>query len=110
MNRDNEFMKSFPAISEEMRSGKTQTHKIDGVRTMSEEEETEQYRFTPDVVDYLRRCDTVNQAEEIVKYLLKRGEISQSEARAIRSQLKSEGLRSFGEKKKAGHYMQHGLE
>ncbi|TXT56616.1 MAG: hypothetical protein BAJATHORv1_20206 [Candidatus Thorarchaeota archaeon] len=110
MKRDDEFKEAFPAISEEMRSGKTQTHKIDGVRTMSEEEETQQTRFTPDVVDYLRRCDTISQAEEIVKYLLKQGEISNSEAKAIRSQLKTQGLRSFGEKKKAGHYMHHGLE
>ena len=27
--------------------------------------------FTPDVVDYIRRCDTVSQALEIVDFLMK---------------------------------------
>jgi hypothetical protein len=64
----------------------------------------------PDIVDYIRRCDTVSQALEIVDYMLKRGEISRSEAKDIKTRLKSEGLRSFGEKKEKDHYLRHGLE
>jgi hypothetical protein len=65
--------------------------------------------FTPDVVDYIRRCDTVSQALEIVDFLMKQNEINSSQAREIKSQLKADGLRSFGSKKEKDHYLHHGI-
>ncbi|MHA2005650.1 MAG: DUF2095 family protein [Candidatus Thorarchaeota archaeon] len=70
---DEEFKDDFPALAKEMSEKRTLTHRIDGVRTMSDdepEEKREHKTFLPDVVDYIRRCDTVNQAIEIVDYLL----------------------------------------
>ncbi|MFW9801849.1 MAG: DUF2095 family protein [Candidatus Thorarchaeota archaeon] len=110
---DEEFKDDFPALAKEMNEERTLTHRIDGVRTMSDDEpdEPKEHKtFLPDVVDYIRRCDTVNQAIEIVDYLLSRAEISPSDARQIKSQLKADGLRSFGAKKEKDHYLHHGIE
>ncbi len=113
MERDR-FEEAFPALSDEMRTGKTKTYRVSGVRLeMKDEESTdteqEYTTFLPDVVDYIRRCDTVSQALEIVEYLAKRGEISLSQATAIRRQLKTQGLRSFGSKKEKDYYLHHGI-
>ena len=112
MADDDDFRRDFPALSKELEEGNTKSFKIDGVRTMSEEPDSnvERMTFTPDVVDYIRRCDTVAQAEEIVDFLAKQGELTPSQVKAIKSQLKSEGIRSFGAKKEKDHYLHHGLE
>jgi hypothetical protein len=108
---DKDFKDAFPAISEEMEAGLTKQQKIDGVRTLSDESDPAQMEpFTPTVVDYIRRCDTVSQAIEIVEYLLKQNEITENQAREIKRQLKAHGVRSFGTKKESGYYLQHGLE
>jgi hypothetical protein len=119
MSHDKDFEESFPALSREMREGRTKEMMIDQVRQSvgedieggeAEQPEPLERTFVPDIVDYIRRCDTVSQALEIVDYMLKRGEISNSEARDIKTRLKGEGLRSFGEKKEKDHYLRHGLE
>ena len=66
--------------------------------------------FYPQAVDFIRRCDTETQAEEIVTYMQKRGELTKEQASEILAQLKKEGLRSFGCKKEDGYYFkQSGL-
>ncbi|TFH09075.1 MAG: DUF2095 domain-containing protein [Candidatus Thorarchaeota archaeon] len=113
MSEDDEFRRNFPALSKELEEENTQAFPIDGVRTVSEESESkdeEKINYTPDVVDYIRRCDTLTQANEIVDFLAKQGEITDGQARAIKSQLKSDGIRSFGAKKEKDHYLHHGLE
>jgi hypothetical protein len=60
--------------------------------------------YNPTVVDFIRRCDTFEQAEEIVAYLQKRGEITEDYACEVRMQLKRDGLRSFGPKKEHDYY------
>jgi hypothetical protein len=62
----------------------------------------------PDVIDFLRRCDTKDQAEEIVAYMERRGEIEKQYADKLRKQLKKEGVRSFGSKKEHDYYLKHG--
>ncbi len=64
--------------------------------------------FNPQAVDFLRRCDTAAQAEEIIAYLEKRGEITKQYAAELRRQLKREGVRSFGPKKEENHYFKEG--
>jgi hypothetical protein len=112
MSEDEEFRRNFPALSKELEEGSTQEFTIDGVRTVSEESESKEEKidYTPDVVDYIRRCDTLTQAYEIVDFLAKQGEITEGQARAIKSQLKSDGIRSFGAKKEKDHYLHHGFE
>lgn len=69
--------------------------------------EPDPYRFAgynPTVIDFIRRCDTEEQAMEILDFLEKKGDLDNKEATEIRNQLLSEGLRSFGSKKEAGFY------
>jgi hypothetical protein len=58
----------------------------------------------PDVIDFIRRCDSNKQAEEIINYLRKRGEVNREYARKLRRQLKEKGVRSFGPKKEEDYY------
>ena len=113
MSEDEEFRKSFPALSRELETEKTMEYKIDGVRTMSEEPEEKSAdagTFLPNAIDYIRRCDTVPQAIEIVDYMVNRGELTTTDANTIKKQLKADGLRSFGVKKEKDHYSHHGVE
>ena len=64
--------------------------------------------FNPSAVDFIRRCDTEAQAEEIIAYLQKKGEITQEYAEELRCQLKREGVRSFGPKKEEYYYFKEG--
>jgi len=64
--------------------------------------------FNPQAVDFLRRCDTEAQAEEIIIYLHKKGEINAEYAEQLRCQLKKEGVRAFGPKKEENHYFREG--
>ncbi|MFQ6085300.1 MAG: DUF2095 family protein [Candidatus Bathyarchaeia archaeon] len=60
--------------------------------------------YDPDVVDFIRRCDSLEQALEIVDFLVKKGELTPAHAEKVRDQLKVRGLRSFGKKKERGYY------
>ena len=64
--------------------------------------------FSPSAVDFIRRCDTEAQVEEIVAYLQKKGEITQENAEQLRCKLKRDGLRSFGPKKGENYYFREG--
>ena len=64
--------------------------------------------FNPSAEDFIRRCDTDAQAEEIIAYLLKKGEITKKCARELRGKLKREGVRSFGPKKEENYYFREG--
>ncbi len=113
MSDDDEFRKLYPALSRELEDSDAIEYEIEGVRTMSGEkgeEAADEETFLPNAIDYIRRCDTVPQAVEIVDYLANRGELTAGQARDIKKQLRSEGLRSFGTKKEKDHYLKHGLE
>jgi hypothetical protein len=60
--------------------------------------------FVPSVVDFIRRCDTNEQAQEIISYLQKKGELTQDQVDELECKLKREGVRSFGPKKEENHY------
>lgn len=64
--------------------------------------------FNPSAEDFIRRCDTEAQAEEIIAYLLKKGEITEKYACELRGKLKREGVRGFGPKKEENHYFREG--
>jgi hypothetical protein len=61
--------------------------------------------YTPDVIDFIRRCDKAEDAEDIIFYLEKRREISSGYANKLRKQLKTKGVRSFGPKKEDDYYL-----
>jgi hypothetical protein len=105
------FKKTFPNLAEEMKSHENKVN-INSVRTDDNTgERAASKRFTgyvPDVIDFIRRCDTEKQAEEIIAYLEKRGEVDKQHALSLRKQLRQKGVRSFGPKKEANYYLEHG--
>jgi hypothetical protein len=105
------FKKMFPKLSEELEDGESKVS-IDSVRTNSESAEksmSNKFRnYNPTVVDFIRRCDTEAQAETIIAYLEKRGEVTKEYAKELRKQLKREGVRSFGPKKEENYYFKQG--
>jgi hypothetical protein len=103
--------KMFPNLAKELES---EENKIDirSVRTdtvTGENAVSERFsHYTPDVIDFVRRCDDEKQAEEIIAYLERRGEIERQYAKRLRKQLKEKGVRSFGPKKETDYYLKHG--
>jgi len=123
-----DIKKMFPHLFEELESGEVKVS-INGVRKNAaeaegevdecgcdetheplEQETTETIQpdklrhFNPQAVDFLRRCDTEAQAEEIIAYLEKKGEITKEYAAELRDQMKKDGVRCFGPKKEENHY------
>jgi len=98
-----ELEKMFPSLNKEMQD-KTGSMSIDSVQT--EPSKSNPLRgYNPDVVDFLRRCENDGEGEEIIDFLEKRGEISPNYAVTLRRQLQEKGIRSFGPKKEADHYL-----
>lgn len=106
------FKRMFPNLAKEIGSGESKVS-VDSVRTDNQAAEKHAVprrfaEYTPDVIDFLRRCDTAEQAEEIIAFVEKCGEIDKQYAQKLREQLKEKGVRSFGTKKKHDYYLTHG--
>ncbi|MGC8999233.1 MAG: DUF2095 family protein [Candidatus Bathyarchaeia archaeon] len=102
------FKRLFPNLAREMESGENKVI-VNSVRTDVKSGEravsSNFVHYDPDVIDFLRRCDTAEQAEEIIAYMERRGEISKEYAAKLRKQLKEKGVRSFGPKKEENYYL-----
>jgi len=109
-NKDT-FKKLFPNLAKELEASENEVA-INSVRTDTHAgEKAASKRFTyytPDVIDFIRRCDTERQAEEIIDYMEKKGEIKLQYAKKLRKQLKEKGVRSFGLRKEENYYFKHG--
>lgn len=111
----NTLKKYFPNLAREIEEKQTVSIPISGFRSDSEageriaskspsERTPKFWGYTPDVIDFIRRCDNEVQALEIIEFLEKRGEISHTYASKLKRQLKEKGVRSFGSKKEPGWY------
>lgn len=110
-NLTERILEHLPNLANEMKTSEAEVQ-IDGVRW----EETDRTRqpvrkgedrfsgYSPDVIDFLRRCASDDEALEIISFLEERGEINSNHAEELRKQLQNQGLRSFGTKKSWGHY------
>lgn len=113
MERDKEAIKRmFPNLAKEIGSGESKVS-VNSVRTDNGTDEKSAIRkkysgYVPDVVDFLRRCDTVQQAEEIIAYMERTGEVDGRYAGQLRKQLREKGVRSFGTKREDDYYLKHG--
>jgi hypothetical protein len=105
------FKKMFANLSEEL-EGEDGKVPLDAFRTAPEAAEQtmpDKFRcYDPTVVDFIRRCDTEEQAEEIIAYMEKKGEVTKEHAVKLRKQLKKKGVRSFGSKKEENYYFKQG--
>lgn len=106
------FKKTFPNLAKEIGSGENRVQ-VNSVRLDNEAGEKHVTNgkfanYVPDVIDFIRRCDTAEQAEEIIAYMEKKGEIDKQYARRLEKQLKEKGVRGFGAKKEQDYYLKHG--
>jgi hypothetical protein len=103
--------KMFPSLAKELDYDSSRVT-INSIRTEPPAGENASSKcfvhYMPDVIDFIRRCDTIEQAEEIIAYLEKRGEIQKKYATKLRKQLEDEGVRSFGSRKENDYYLRHG--
>jgi hypothetical protein len=103
------FKRMFPYLIEEM-DGRQSRVNINKVKVNSEAEKKATAsksfdNYMPDIIDFLCRCDTPKQAEEIIDYMEKRSEIDYKYAQKLRAQLNKKGIRSFGAKREEGYYL-----
>jgi len=106
------FRRVFPNLSKETGSDENKMS-VNSIRTDKEagERHATKERFVdydPDVIDFIRRCDTIEQAEEIIFFMEERGEIDKQYAWRLQKQLREKGVRSFGAKKEHDYYLRHG--
>lgn len=106
------FKKLFPNLTEELQTNDNEVQ-LNSVRINQEDGEraanSQNFdHYMPDVIDFIRRCDTDKQAQEIIDYMEKRGEIDKKYAQKLRKQLRAKGVRSFGTKKEQDYYLKHG--
>ena len=82
-----EFEKKFPTLFKEIESKKVNINinETNGSNCQSKE----LFRgYMPTAIDYLRRCDTDEQAEKTIEYLLKNREITESYGKKLKKVLK----------------------
>ena len=110
----NEFNENFPHLKTEI-TGKKKSVKIDSIKTnidtinLNSNKDHQRELVNPEVIDFIRRCTTIEEALSILDYLVKRKEISESDYTSYKNQImKREGLREFIDKhggfKKPGYY------
>jgi len=103
-----EFKEAFPALARELEEDGV---RIDAYRSSGEGSEDEDVRdfsgYNPTVIDFLRRCETDEEALEIINWMEERGEISHEMAKRLRVTLVHDGVRAFGPKKDWGWYERH---
>lgn len=101
----------FPNLYKELEGGENRVT-INSVQTDTENAERtfcdKLHNFNPTVVDFIRRCDTEEEAEMIIAFMEKRCEIAPKRASQLRAQLKMKGVRSFGSKKEDNYYFKQG--
>ncbi len=109
--RKERLKKMLPRLFEEMETNEQEVAVNSVTSDLQTEKKTSSKKFggyNPDVVDFIHRCDDVQQAQEIIQYLEKRGEISSEYASRLGKQLKEKGVRSFGPKKEDDYYSRNG--
>jgi hypothetical protein len=112
MSFDKETVKKmFPNLARELNCDDKKVA-INSIRTDAPTGENASSRcfihYMPDVIDFIRRCDTTEQAEDIIAYMERREEIEKQYAAKLRKQLRGKGVRSFGSKKEHDYYLKHG--
>ncbi len=103
-----EFEERFPHLSRELtkKGIPIEAYRLDE-REAIDEEVQDFSGYNPTVIDFLRRCETDDEALEIINWLENRGEITHDMAKDLRIALVKEGVRAFGSKKEWGWYERH---
>ena len=97
-NRE-DFQTSFPHLTEELNDKETHPGiEISGVKY------DKMTPGNPNLLDFILRCSTNEEALEVISFLERRNEITSVEADRTRKQIESEGLTSFGPKRAPNYY------
>jgi hypothetical protein len=103
-DNEEEFANHFPALYKELKQSE-EALKEEEMRTAAGTKSIRKFRgYDPGVIDFICRCKTEEEAIEIIDYMLKKGDISESYADELKKQLKEEGLEFFGEHRAPGYY------
>lgn len=103
---DEEFEDVFPTLFREIKDGEKGILKEEQ-RTSSGSKKARKFRgHTPGAIDFICRCKSEQEAEEIIDYLLRKGEITEEYANNLKKQLQEKGLEYFGEHRTPGYYEQ----
>lgn len=106
MDLEEEFKRAYPNLAEELEGSESTA--IEGVRTEEEQAERAAARL-PTVTDHLKRCESEDEALEIIDFFVESGEIPGDHGDELKRQLVTRGLRSFGEKREPGEIEKDGL-
>jgi len=113
-----EFQSKFPHLMKEL-SNKEQSIKIDSITnelekskdeiTSRREEKIPSELVNPGAIDFLRRCTTIEEAFEIIDFLLRRNELTGDEYDELHGKIVQEGglqklIEESGGLKKTGYY------
>ncbi len=105
--KSKKFKKMFPNLAKELEQGSV-TVKINSIQSDDKAKENIASKtfegYNPNVIDFLKRCSTLEEANEIIDYMEKQNKISTKEAQKLQIQLKEKGVRSFGAKKEDNYY------
>ena len=100
------FRDLFPHLADELVNGKSIAD-LEG-DTIGQKKALNSNRrwagYDPDIIDFIRRCETPEQAAKIIDYMLNEKKVSSEMAEKLRKQLEEEGVRSFGKLKEKGYY------
>jgi hypothetical protein len=96
-----EFKRKFPHLHKEIEEIEEEAVTQAGLQ---DTERGSLSGHVPDVIKYVRRARTENEAMEIVNYLRERGEVSEEYSRTLVKQIREKGVRSFGSLRTWGHY------
>ena len=126
---EDDFQNGLPHLARELQGHQTQTipiHCVKHDRPETEEDIKDDEYFTgkvnvstdnqhpiqenqpevkdPDVIDFICKCETDEEAIEIIDYLVSRDELTKELGEEYKKQLNKEGLESFGQYRPRGHY------
>lgn len=101
---EEEFKDVFPSLFREIKEGEKGIMKEE-LRTKAGSKRERKFRgHAPSAIDFICRCKSDQEAEEIIDYLLKKGEITEEYANNLKKQLQEKGLEYFGEYRDPGYY------
>lgn len=98
-----EFRKRYPKLADEMFGRKA-------MKLSLKVSILDPWRgYIPTVVDYIRRCRTVEEAFEVIDYLVKHNELSLEEAEKLKAKLREGGIDAFGGRKEDNYYYKQAM-
>ncbi len=101
---EEEFNDVFPSLFRDIKDGEKSIMEEE-LRTSACSKKARKFRgHIPGAIDFICRCKSDQEAEEIIDYLLRKGEITEEHADNLKKQLQEKGLKYFGEHRTPGYY------